>query len=448
MKLQIPDKLLPLLKPVRFKSIEGGRGSAKSHTVARLFIVMAYSRKVRILCCREIQKSIKGSVKQTLEDVAKEFGLESQFRYANGELTCLRTGSVFMFSGLRDHTVDSIKSIEGLDYVWIEEAQKVSKRSWQILTPTIRKSGSEIWATWNPDLESDEVFQMVHAKPWLPAQDMLVLKINYMDNPWFPEVLRAQLETMKAANNDLYLHVWEGHLRSSAGLLFKRQWLEDARYDPDELPQYLTKYVSSDYASADLEDLEDEGEDRDPDWTEFGVWGMDEDNVLWGLDWWSGQTDPAVWIKALGDLFKKHEPQRYFEESGVIYRATKGAFNTHMRKRGLFVPRQPMPSTGSKADRALGFAMLCAQGLVRLPRGVKWADDLIDQLCAFTGLDGRVDDKVDACSKLGQGLDNVAPAIVPDVKKRRTIRPGSVQHLEQDTWGAEQEERRRAYNEA
>lgn len=445
-QLQIPDDMMPFLQPARFKSAEGGRGSAKSHTVARLLVARAFSAPHRILCAREVQKSLKASVYQLILDVIKELGLGWFFDTANGEIIG-QNGSTFMFTGLREHTVDSVKSMEGIDIVWLEEAQRVSKRSWTVLTPTIRKAGSEIWATWNPDLEEDEIYQRIYVRPWLPAKDMILVKINYENNPWFPDVLEAERVQLKKINEDLYNHVWMGHLRSQAGLMFKRKWFEKTRFHlKTELPEHLMNYAFSDYASTDLEDIEEEGVDGEPDFTEIGVAGMDEHKHLWFRDWYSGQDDPEKWAVELIQFFRQYKPARYFEESGVIYRSTKGAINLKMRKANVFVQRVPLPSTGSKADRAQGFAMLCAMGMVHIPYG-EWGDRLIDQLCSFTGLDGRLDDMVDACSKLAQGLDKTSAAVVPTKKKRRIVEPLSIEHLEYQEHD-EDTDRKRRYLEA
>lgn len=440
-QLQIPEEMLPFLQPARFKSAEGGRGSAKSHTVARLLVAKAFASEKRILCTREVQKSLKASVYQLLIDVIKELGLSWFFHTANGEILG-QNGSVFMFTGLREHTIDTVKSMEGIDIVWIEEAQRVSKRSWTVLTPTIRKPGSEIWATWNPDLEEDEIYQRIYVRPWLPAKDMILVKINYLDNPWFPEVLEAERQQLLKINEDLYNHVWLGHLRSHAGLLFKRKWFENRRFDLGDEPEHLMNYMCSDYASADIEDMEEEGVDGEPDFTEIGIVGMDEDRDLWFRDWYSGQVDPMVWINEAVQFMHQYRPARYFEESGVIYRSTKGALNKAMRKINTFTQRVPLPSTGSKADRAQGFAALCAAGQVWIPN-TEWGDRLIDQLCSFTGLDGRLDDMVDACSKLAQGLDSTSGAIVPKAKKPRIIRPMSVEHLEYQEDNTDSDAKRR-----
>ena len=145
-----PKKLQFLFDRCRYKVAYGGRGSAKSWSFARALLIIGVDEQLRILCAREIQKSIKQSVHKLLSDQIVELGLENEYEVFETEIRG-RNGTYISFSGLSDHTVATIKSFEGCDIVWIEEAQTVSKRSWDILVPTIRKDGSEIWVTFNPD---------------------------------------------------------------------------------------------------------------------------------------------------------------------------------------------------------------------------------------------------------------------------------------------------------
>lgn len=422
--LDIPDLLLPLLEPARYKSVEGGRGSAKSHTIARLLLAISMTRQgFRVACCREIQKSIEGSVKKLFDDLIKQYGLEAYFDSQKTKITNY-LGAEFTFHGLQEHRADDIKSLEGCDVAWLEEAQKVSTRSWQILTPTVRKPGSEIWATWNPDQESDEVYQRTWIRPWVPVEKMIRIKINWRDNPWYNEVLEDERQTLRALNDDLYQHVWEGQLRTKAGLLFKRFWFQ--WYTPDELPTNLTRYIATDYASTDIEDPEVQTE---PDWTELGVWGLDEHDRLYALDWWSGQKDPEEWIEALAGLVRKHRPERLFEEKGPIYRATKSAVAKRLKAKNAHVIRTPLASINKKADRAMGFAAMASALVVYLPEGEPWAHRLIEQLCAFTGEDGKTDDMVDVCSILARGLGEMSTAPTPKPQRRKVVVPFTEEHV-------------------
>lgn len=399
--LQIPVKLLPILQPRRFKVMHGGRGGGKSHTVAQVLVMLSTQRRLRILCVREVQKSVAQSSMQVIKDYIGRLGLGAYFEVLKTEIRCLLTGSTFSFSGLKDHTADSIKSFEGADIVWVEEAHSVTHHSWTILIPTIlRTNGAEIWATFNPDDESDYVYDRF-VKNTDP--DAWVCEINWRDNPWFNVAMDDERRKLKALNDDLYGHVWEGKCRSAAGLLFKRVWFR--RFDLGQEPPRLNKYLASDYAG----EPDTENPQAEPDWTEHGVFGVDESGRIWLTDWWSGQESPDTWIKAWLALARAHKPLMAFEEKGVILRTLSGTINRMMRESKTFVHREGLASSGAKYDRALAFAALAATGIVHIPN-TEWGDRLVNQLCAFNGQDGRVDDMVDVCSKFAQGLDEVVNA--------------------------------------
>ena len=236
--LQVPQKLESIWQPKRYKVMHGGRGGGKSWTVAGVLLAMASERPLRVLCAREIQKSIKQSVHQLLTDQIARLGLWAFFEVLETEIRGIN-GSLFLFAGLQSHTVDSIKSFEGCDIVWVEEAHGVSKKSWDVLIPTIRKEGSEIWLTLNPDMESDETYQRFIASP---SPDTWVAQINWRDNPWFPLVLDGERKKAKRSMlADDYAHIWEGKARRVAeGAIYRHEmeslYLEqrarDVPYDP------------------------------------------------------------------------------------------------------------------------------------------------------------------------------------------------------------------------
>lgn len=208
MAIQLPDKMRFLFEPHRYKIAYGGRGGAKSWGAARALLLQGAAKPLRIFCGREIQKSIKLSVHKLLEDQIKAMGLSGFYQVLQTEIRG-KNGTEFFFDGLK-HNIDNIKSLESADIAWIEEAQAVSKSSWDKLIPTIRKNGSEIWATFNPELEDDETYQRFVKNPPASAH---VVKIGWQDNPWFPDVLKQEMEDLKARNYDDYLHVWEGHCK-------------------------------------------------------------------------------------------------------------------------------------------------------------------------------------------------------------------------------------------
>lgn len=203
--LEFPEKLEPLFQPSRYKVLDGGRGGSKSWGIARALLIKGAQQKLRVGCGREIQKSISDSVHQLLKTQIEDMGLSGHYRvfetYIEG-----RNGTLFTFHGLKTN-VNSIKSLEGCDVFWVEEAATVSKTSWEMLIPTIRKPGSEIWISFNPELDTDETYKRFILSP---PPDTIRITINWRDNPWFPDVLRAEMEHLKAQSEDDYLHVWEG----------------------------------------------------------------------------------------------------------------------------------------------------------------------------------------------------------------------------------------------
>ena len=236
--LTLPEKLAPLYEPRRYKVMHGGRGGGKSHGVAQVLLETGSRQPLRILCAREIQKSMRDSVHRLLKDYIIKLGLTSFYEVLDNEIRGAN-GTLFLFSGLQSHTVDSIKSFEGVDIVWVEEAHGVSKKSWDVLTPTIRKEGSEIWLTLNPDMETDETYQRFIATP---SPDTWVAEVNWWDNPWFPEVLNQErLKAKRSMLADDYAHIWEGKARRvAAGAIYRHeieqlymeQRARDVPYDP------------------------------------------------------------------------------------------------------------------------------------------------------------------------------------------------------------------------
>lgn len=220
LNLRLPVKLAGLYQPRRYKVMHGGRGGGKSHGVAEVLLDMAARNPLRILCAREIQKSMRDSVHRLLKDKVVKLGLQGFYEVLDNEIRGAN-GSLFLFSGLQSHTVDSIKSFEGVDIVWVEEAHGVSKKSWDVLIPTIRKEGSEIWLTLNPDMDTDETYTRFIARR---SPDTWVCEINWRDNPWFPSVLDQERKKAKMMDPDSYDHIWEGKPRRVAeGAIYRHE---------------------------------------------------------------------------------------------------------------------------------------------------------------------------------------------------------------------------------
>lgn len=208
-------------KSVRYRAAFGGRGSAKSHSFAMALVLKAFKAPLRIGCFREIQKSIKDSVKRLLDDKIKEAGLEWFYESTDTEIRG-KNGSLFIFNGLRTNP-DAVKSTEGLDIGAVFEADKVSQRSWDLLIPTVRKDGSEIWAEWNPNLDTDPVDVMFRGKDGAPP-GAIVRRVNWDDNPFFPDVLKQELEWDRKRDPDKYAHIWLGEYQKNSEARVFRNW--------------------------------------------------------------------------------------------------------------------------------------------------------------------------------------------------------------------------------
>lgn len=213
MNVTFPKKTQELFRSdKRYIILYGGRGSSKSWTVAAYLILKAIERKRRILCVREIQTSIADSVHKLLSDTIERLGLQKYFKIQQRSIVCVN-GSEFIFKGLWNNSND-IKSTEGIDLCWTEEAQAVSSGSLELLTPTIRKPGSQLIFTYNPTNEEDAIDKefTVPARNGL-RNDCELIEINYSDNKHFPDVLRSEMEYDKAHHPDKYLHKWKGQYR-------------------------------------------------------------------------------------------------------------------------------------------------------------------------------------------------------------------------------------------
>ena len=218
---KVPRWALPLNRPSRYKGAHGGRGSGKSHEFAERLIERCISQKTDAVCVREVQKSLAQSVKKLLEIKIEAMGVGHLFEV---QQSCIKApyGGQIIFQGMQNHTADSIKSLEGFDIAWVEEAQSLSQFSLDLLRPTIRKPGSELWFTWNPRHETDAIDLLLRCDN--PPPDALVIEVNYRDNPFFPDVLRAEMEYDRDRDPDKYKHIWLGAYQSNSEARVFRNW--------------------------------------------------------------------------------------------------------------------------------------------------------------------------------------------------------------------------------
>jgi phage terminase large subunit len=232
-KLRIPtaEAFAPLLKPSRYKGAWGGRGSGKSHFFAGLMVEehLRFSGH-RSVCIREVQKSLKQSAKKLIEDTLQKYNLgEAQGFKVFREVIETPGDGLIIFQGMQDHTADSVKSLEGFNRAWVEEAQSLSDRSLSLLRPTIRAKESELWFSWNPSRATDPVDMLLRG-PISPT-DAIVVRANWSDNPWFPDVLEQERKDCLETQADRYGHIWEGEYATVLDGAYFAKHLTQAQLD-------------------------------------------------------------------------------------------------------------------------------------------------------------------------------------------------------------------------
>lgn len=204
---EVPRSIAPLLSPARYKGAYGGRGGAKSHYFAEELILQCYEKKTRAACIREVQVTIRDSVRQLLIDKIQKFNFGSYFTVMDREISA-HNGSLIVFKGMQSYNAENIKSLENFDIAWVEEAQTLSKHSLKLLRPTIRKESSELWFSWNPRHDTDAVDEFFRGGS--KRRGMVSVEVNWKDNKWFPNVLRMEMEDDYQDDPEMADHVWGG----------------------------------------------------------------------------------------------------------------------------------------------------------------------------------------------------------------------------------------------
>ena len=242
LRIEIPRVFRPLMKPARYKGAFGGRGSAKSHTFAEMVLQRCMQQPTNVVCVREYQRTLEQSVKRLMEHKIRDHSLGGYFRVRDTRIEN-PGGGMTIFEGMATHNADSIKSLEGYDIAWVEEAQMLSQRSLDLLRPTIRKPGSELWFTWNPRNESDAVDKFLRDDP---PKGSTVVEAQWKDNPWFPEVLRHEMEWDRAHDPEKYAHVWLGRYEQLTEARVFRNW----RVEDFDTPKNAVFYFGGDWGFA------------------------------------------------------------------------------------------------------------------------------------------------------------------------------------------------------
>lgn len=364
--LRIPTAkvLRPLLQPMRYKAIHGGRGSLKSHFFSTEACRYAVQKPgFRMVCVREVQKSLKESAKRLIEDKIKALKLGG-FHIWHDRIET-PGGGVILFQGMQDHTAESIKSLENFDVAWSEEAQTTSTRSLEYLRPTIRAANSELWFSWNPRDTSDPVDKLFRGLN--PPENSIVVKTTYEDNPWWPEVLEDERVYDLKFNRDRYAHIWLGDYEPVAlGAIWDRQTIHAHRID--KAPTLNRIVVAVDPAISNEENSDEHG---------IGAAAVGEDGRGYVLDDFSMKGSPKEWATRAIACYDKWEADCIVVEinqGGDMVKHTIKSVRPN-------VPIREVRATKGKHIRAEPVSSLYHLGKVS---HVGTFDQLEDQMCKMT----------------------------------------------------------------
>lgn len=294
-------------RTVRYKGAWGGRSSGKSHEFAGAVVEeMVANPDCSVVCVREIQKSLALSAKKLIEAKIEAFGVGHLFEVLKTEIRRIGGNGICIFVGMQDHTADSVKSLEGFDIAWIEEAQSLSQRSLDLLRPTIRKEGSQIWATWNPRRRADPIERLLRG-PKGPRSDAIVVRANYTDNPFLPETMR--LEALDAQENDPdgFAHTWLGDYESMGSkVVIPAAWVQSAIGLADDLGIEIT---GKKFAALDVAGGEDGGDEN--------ALAIRKGIALLSVEAWNGLDTSLTTNKAVATAQAQGVTEVYYDSIGV-----------------------------------------------------------------------------------------------------------------------------------
>ncbi len=397
MEVDLPTAFEELFTPMRYKAFYGGRGSAKSHSIATALLIKGGESRKRILCAREVQNSIKDSVKQLLDDKIEAHGMGAFYKSLDQEIRG-RNGTKFIFAGLGKLTTDQLKSMEGVDILWIEEAQTISGNSLEIITPTIRKPGSEIWASWNPRNAGDPIDQMFRGPT--PPENAIIRRVNYDDNPFFTDVLEGERRHTEISKPGRYGHIWLGEYEPAVeGAIWDRKNLHEHRRT--ESPTLNRIVVAVDPAVTNTDKSNDHG---------IVAAGTGEDGRGYVLEDVSKGGTPKQWAKRAIALYDRLEADAIVVETNQGGDMVKNTLESVRKGIRIIEVR----ASRGKHVRAEPIASLYELGKVS---HVGTFTELENQMCAMTvaGYEGD-DDSPDRCDALVWALTELFPKLVPKSK--------------------------------
>jgi predicted phage terminase large subunit-like protein len=408
---RIEPRYEPLLFPRRYKVLYGGRGGGKSWGIARILVSLAYAKPLRVLCCREIQDSIAESVKKLLDDEISRLGLKWFYRSTKTAIYGLN-GTEIIFGGLR-YNYESIKSMEGIDLVWVEEAQTISRESLDTLIPTIRNAGSEIWFSLNPRNKADPVYAdyVLAERP-----DTLKIRVNYYDNPHLPDELLCEARICKAMYPQRYRHIWLGEPCESEGQILNPDW-----WCYYESRSEIAQRVSATIVCADTAYKAKQGND----YSVIQRWGVEGTRRAYLLDQWRARAEFPDLLLSAKRLWNSWRNDKQFPRPRTMFiedKASGQSLVQTLRRQGVVAtPWKPEDYSfpADKAGRARECAWLAYGECLWLPDNQPWTDEFVDECSDFRDDDSHpFDDQVDGMGiglsvwrRMGGGrhLGNVAP---------------------------------------
>lgn len=410
-EVKLPDAFQDIFEPHRNKAFYGGRGAAKSHSIAKALLLMGGMNKLRILCCREVQKSIKESVHLLLKEQIELLGLEDFYQVLSTEIRG-ENGTQFIFTGLADHTADSIKSYEAIDICWMEEAHVISDASLEILIPTIRKEGSEIWASWNPRNKSDPIDMRYRGED--PPADTLLVNVNWRDNPFFPAPLEAERVHYKRTHPDRYSHVYEGDYEPQAiGAIWSRQGIQDNRTTLERLAESGVELerivVAVDPAVSDTDTSDEHG---------IVAVGLATNGKAYLLDDASRHGSPKQWAQAAWTLHDKWDADAIVIEKNQGGDMCKHTLTTS-RTAGQHGRIVEVHATKGKHVRAEPISALCENGTIGYAGSFP---EIENQLCLFTGAGYQGDKSPDRAEAFIWACTELFPKIVKKAEPKKPTR--------------------------
>ena len=398
LQIQTPRAFAPLLQPSRYKGVWGGRGSGKSHFFAEALVERCIMQPgLRAVCVREVQKSLKDSVKRLIEDKITALGVADRFTVLNAEIKT-PGGGLIAFQGMQDHTSETIKSLEGFGVAWVEEAQTLSARSLEMLRPTIRAPGSELWFSWNPRSAGDPVDAFLRREK--PPADSVIVRANYPDNPFLPRELEQERRDDMAHRPDRYAHIWLGEYEPVAiGAIWDRLVLHRNRRA--DMPTMRRILVSVDPAVS-----------SNPGSDEHGVIvvGQGEDGRGYVLADYSLRGTPLQWAgRAIAALDE-------FGADAVVIERNQGGDMCAQTLRTVRPSVRVVEVVATRGKHVRAEPIAALYSLDRISHVGTFAK-LEDQMCQMTagGFEGEGSpDRVDA---LVWGFTELFPSINRGVKK-------------------------------